>query len=214
MIYLIGGPPKCGKTTLAKRLAKKRGIPWVSSDTLEVVGMDYVWKYAAKKFDKLYPHTAMKGKTNDETYGLASPKQIAKNYIKQAKATYSAIDMFSICEITDGNDYIIEGYHITPELAVQLIKKYGKKHFRVIFLIKSDTEKFIKDVKKSSTPNDWILKKTKKHATFLKIAEMISYYGKYFETASKKDKFKSLNMDSNFEVSLKQAMQTLESNEF
>lgn len=40
MIYLIGGPPKCGKTTLAKQLAKKLGIQWVATDTLEVIGRD------------------------------------------------------------------------------------------------------------------------------------------------------------------------------
>ncbi len=166
MIYLIGGPPKCGKTTLAKKLSKHLGIQWVASDTLQVVAMDYVWKYAPKKFDELYPHSAMKGETNDQTYALISPKQIAKNYIKQAKASYAAIDMFSICEIKDGNDYVIEGYHVTPQLAARLIKKYGRKHFRVLFLVKSDVEKFVRDVRESSTPNDWILAKTKEKETF------------------------------------------------
>ncbi|PIT87119.1 MAG: hypothetical protein COU31_04540 [Candidatus Magasanikbacteria bacterium CG10_big_fil_rev_8_21_14_0_10_40_10] len=73
----------------------------------------------------------MKGKNNDETYSLNSPKLIARNYIKQAKATYSAIDMFSICEIKDGNDFIIEGYHVTPQLVIGLNKKYGVNNFRV-----------------------------------------------------------------------------------
>lgn len=206
MIYLIGGPPKCGKTTLAKKLSKHLGIQWVASDTLQVVAMDYVWKYAPKKFDKLYPHNAMKGKTNDETYALISPKQIAKNYIKQAKASYTAIDMFSICEIKDGNDYVIEGYHVTPQLAARLIKKYGRKHFRVIFLIKSDIEKFVSDVKKSSTPKDWILAKTQKKETFNKIAEMVNYYGQFFVQESKRYGFKVLNMDDDFGGQLKKAI--------
>ena len=42
MIYLIGGPPKCGKTTLAKRLSKSLGIPWVSTDTLQCVIKPYI----------------------------------------------------------------------------------------------------------------------------------------------------------------------------
>jgi len=110
MIYLIGGPPKCGKTTLAKKLSKKLGIQWVASDTLQVVAREYVSKFASKKeMDTLYPHNAQKGKTNDETYSLQTPKQIAKNYMKQAKSSYDAVDMFSICKITDGNDYIVEG---------------------------------------------------------------------------------------------------------
>lgn len=210
MIYLIGGPPKCGKTTLAKKLSKKLGIPWVASDTLQVVAREYVSKYASKKeIDELYPHSAQKGKTNDKTYSLNTPKQIAKNYMKQAQASYDAIDMFSICEITDGNNYIIEGYHITPQLAAQLIKKYGCKHFRVLFLVKSDIEKFVRDIKKSSTPNDWIIRKTQKKETLYKIAEMISYYGQFFDKEAKKYKFKVLNMDKDFGGQLKKAIELL-----
>lgn len=59
MIYLIGGPPKCGKTTLAKKLSKELGIQWVVSDTLQVVVREYVSKYVSKEeIDKLYPHNA------------------------------------------------------------------------------------------------------------------------------------------------------------
>jgi 2-phosphoglycerate kinase len=168
MIYLIGGPPKCGKTTLAKKLSKKLKVPFVSTDTLEVVTMEYVWKYAPDKFDTLYPHSASKGKNNDETYSKTSPKQIAKYYFKQAKATHSAIDSFSICEISDGNDFIIEGYHITPQLVASLFKKYGKENFKTVFLVKTDTTKFLQNIKNSSTPNDWILAKTKNKKLFTK----------------------------------------------
>ena len=45
MIYLIGGPPKCGKTTLAKKLAGKYQIPWISADTLQNI----VWAYTPKE---------------------------------------------------------------------------------------------------------------------------------------------------------------------
>ncbi|MFC1655503.1 AAA family ATPase [Patescibacteria group bacterium] len=210
MIYLIGGPPKCGKTTLAKKLSKKLGIQWVASDTLQVVAREYVSKYASKaEMDKLYPHNAQKGKTNDETYSLNTPKQIANNYIKQAKSSYDAIDMFSVCEITDGNDYIVEGYHVTPQLAARLIKKYGRKHFCVLFLFKSDVEKMVRDFKKSSTPNDWILRKTKEKETLNKIAEMINYYGQFFDKEAKKYKLKALNMDNDFGGQLKKAIEHL-----
>ncbi len=210
MIYLIGGPPKCGKTTLAKNLSKKLDIQWIASDTLQVVAREYVSKYVSKQeFDKLYPHNAQKGRSNDETYSLNTPKQIAKNYMKQAQSSYDAIDMFSTCEISDGNDYIVEGYHVTPQLAAQLIKKYGHKHFRVLFLVKSDIEKFVQDVKKSSTPNDWILRKTQEKETFYKIAEMISYYGQFFDKEAKKYKFKVLNMDRDFGQQLKKAIELL-----
>ena len=37
---LLGGPPRCGKTTLAQQLARARGIGWLSTDTIrDVVAM-------------------------------------------------------------------------------------------------------------------------------------------------------------------------------
>lgn len=151
--------------------------------------MKYMQKYSTKKkFNELYPHTAMRGETNDETYLKYTPREIAKNYIKQAKATYDAIDMFCICEITDGNDYIIEGYHVTPELVSRLMKQYGADKVRVVFLTKKDEEAFVRDVAKSTTPNDWILKKTKKHTeTLSKIAKMVRVYSEWFEKEARKN---------------------------
>jgi 2-phosphoglycerate kinase len=210
MIYLIGGPPKCGKTTLAKVMSKKLGIPWVSSDTLQVVSRAYVLKHVSKdRAHELYPLNAQKFPTNDERYTRSTPVQIAKDYIKQARASYDAIDMFSICEITDGNDYVVEGYHVTPQLASKLMKKYGKKHFRAIFLVKSDIELFVNDARKSTTPHDWILRKTKKNETVYLIAEMVRYYGEYVVREAKKYNFKILNMDIHFNNKIEGAIALL-----
>jgi 2-phosphoglycerate kinase len=206
MIYLIGGPPKCGKTILAKLISKKFKIPWVSTDTLQVVARDYIWKYAPEKYNQLYPHSELKGKTNDETYTLNTPSQIARAYIVQAKATYAAIDMFSICEITDGNDFVIEGYHITPVLTSKLIKKYGKKNIKGVFLVKTNEAELIKSFSKTKTPNDWIIYRTKDpKTTYPKIAKMICEFSRIIERSAKKYKFKAINTHQNFHDKLKEA---------
>lgn len=70
--------------------------------------------------------------------------------------------MMTICEIKDGNDYIIEGYHLEPRFIQSLMKKYGKKNLKAVFLTKMDAEKFAQDVHKSITPNDWLILGTKK----------------------------------------------------
>jgi adenylate kinase family enzyme len=48
MIYLIGGSPRSGKTTVAKKLAAVLGISWISADTLQGL---------AKHFTPLSEHT-------------------------------------------------------------------------------------------------------------------------------------------------------------
>jgi len=197
MIYLIGGPPKCGKTTLSKKLSKKLGIPWISADTLQSIVKEYADKKdVAKKFPwSLIRKTVT---SNDVAYSKYTAKEIVKLYTTQAKATYGAIDTVSICEITDGNDYIIEGYQVEPKLVDALQKKYGTENFKAVFLVRKDVEKFVEDCKKSATTNDWIIKKTEHEETYGKIATMISEYGNYFETEAKKYGLKVFNMDHDF----------------
>lgn len=205
MIYLIGGPPKCGKTTLAKTLSKSLGIPWVSTDTLQCVIKPYMNK---EDFSKKFPTSCQRGKDNDEKYSKFSSREIIDTYRQQAKTVYEAIDMFAVCELTDGNDFIIEGYHIEPELVAELNLKYPEK-IKSIFLVKSDKEKFICDIKKSTTPNDWIIARTNKNETYQKIANMICEYGNFFEKESEKYGFKALNMDNDFDNQIKEAIDYL-----
>lgn len=90
MIYLIGGPPKCGKTTLAKKLAQEHGISWISADTLQNIA----WAYTPKeKHSALFPHSYLRGESNDDLYSEHSPQQIIENYIAQGETTYDAISM-------------------------------------------------------------------------------------------------------------------------
>ena len=206
MIYLIGGPPKCGKTTLAQKVSRQFHIPWISTDTLQSVARAYLSKAEMKK---RLPLNQATWQTNDEKYSQWSIQKIVQEYRTKGRGVYPAIAMFCESEIKDGHDYVVEGYHITPQIAVRLIKKYGSKNFKAIFLIKNDVEKLVRDVKKSSTSNDWILKRTKKAETLPKIAEMVIYYGQFFHREAKKYGFYVLEMDVNFRGQLIKAVKYL-----
>lgn len=205
-VYLIGGPPKCGKTTLAKTLSKRLSIPWISADTLQNIVYTYMDE---KDHEKYFPHSYMKGENNDETYSQNTPDSIVKEYINQGKTSYKAISMMAETQLIDKDDYIVEGYQVTPEIVDEIIKKFGSENIRTIFLVKHDERKFVEDIHKSSTPNDWIIRKTKEENTFLKIAKMISGYSKYFEDEAKKYEFTVLSMDQNFENQIEKAISLL-----
>ncbi|HBI25432.1 MAG: hypothetical protein UT41_C0001G0455 [Candidatus Wolfebacteria bacterium GW2011_GWC2_39_22] len=205
MIYLIGGPPKCGKTTLTKTLSKSLGLPWVSTDTLECIIRPYINE---KDILGKFPTLGQRSATNDEKFSKYSAKEIIDAYRQQAKTSHQAIEMFAECEIVYGNDFIIEGYHIEPELAAKLIKKYPGK-IKSIFLIKSDLEKFIEGIEKSTTPDDWILARTHNKETYRSIANMICIYGNFFEEAAEIYKLAVLNMDVNFDDKIKEAIDIL-----
>ncbi|MSU75096.1 MAG: hypothetical protein EXS55_01075 [Candidatus Magasanikbacteria bacterium] len=210
MIYLIGGPPRCGKTTFAKTMSKKYGIPWISTDTLQVVSGEYM---SQQEWNKSHPYTLLrrKLKTNDAFYNKLTPQKIVSVLRQQARQTFRAIDMAAICEINDGNDYVIEGYHIEPSLASKLTKKYGHKNIKAIFLVKYNAEKFAIDVHKSTTPNDWLIVGTKKPETFFKVGRMVSLYSRWLEKEATKYGYKVLSMDDNFNKQLQEAIKYLQS---
>ncbi|MDZ7611328.1 MAG: hypothetical protein U5L10_01055 [Candidatus Moranbacteria bacterium] len=205
MIYLIGGPPKCGKTTLAKQLSRKKSIPWLSTDTLQSVIKPYL---DPESLPEKFPVSYQRGKSNDEKYVKYSTQEIISAYRGQAKTVFRAMEMFALCELTDGNDYILEGYHLEPEVAHKLLSKHPGK-IKSIFLLKTDTKKFIQDIKKSSTPNDWIIQRTQKEETYQKIAEMICAYSQSIEKEAGKHSLESINMDQDFNKKIKTALQTL-----
>jgi len=197
MIYFIGGPPRCGKTTLAKRMSKQLQIPWISCDTLEVISGAYMTK---GEWNKTHPYNFLrrKYKTNDRFYETLSPQSIVSVLRREARATFVAIGMMAICEIKDGNDYIVEGYHIEPRLISMLMKKYGKKNFKAVFLAKFDAEKFALDVHKSTTPNDWLLLGTKKKENFVRVGRMIALYSRILASEAKKFGFQTVCLDRDF----------------
>lgn len=210
MIYLIGGPPRTGKTVLAKKLSKKTKIPWLSCDTLDAITQEST---PTNKWREKYPYSFLrrKGKMrgNDEFYRTYSSAKIISVLKKQARSVYDAIDTAIACEIADGNDYIIEGYHIMPSFAQKMIKKYGKQNVRAVFLTKFDANKFAKDVHKSTTPNDWLIVLTKKPETFVKVGKMVSTYSKDFEKEAKKFGLQVFNTDTNFNEQINNAIKYL-----
>lgn len=165
------------------------------------------------KWDKTHPYSLLRRiyKTNDRFYETLSPQKIVNVLKKQARATFSAIDMMAICEIKDGNDYIIEGYHLEPRFVQTLIKKYGKKNFKAVFLTKINAEKFAQDVHKSTTPNDWLISGTKKKESFIKVGQMVSWYSLALEKEAKKYGFQTWHMDQNFPKQLQEAITRLTS---
>ncbi len=205
MIYLLAGPPRCGKTTLAKRFTKS----WISADTIEsIVGSNT----SKKDFDHLFPKSVIRRKTkqsNDIMYSLYSAKEIANFYVRQAKASWKAIETMVDCALKEGHDYMIEGHQIHPRLIGKLIKKYGKSNIKALVLTRFDTDGIVVGCKKHKAKNDWFIQKTKNEETFYKIAEMIKVYSEFYMKEADKYSIKVVNMDGDFKQQLKKALNNM-----
>lgn len=205
MIYLIGGPPRCGKTTIAKKISRS----WVSADTIESMIISNTNK---KDLNRLFPKSAMRKKTkqsNDIMYNLYSAKEIVRAYIKQSKASWKAIKTMTTCELNEGNDYVIEGHQIHPMLMDELIRKHGKKNIVPLVLTRFDENKIVAGCKKHKAKNDWFIQKTRNKKTFPKMAKMIKIYSEFYEREARKYGIKIINVDVDFLKQLKIAISYL-----
>lgn len=198
MIYLIGGAPRCGKTTIAKKLSKTLLIPWISADTIESI---VAANTPSDEVGKLFPKSVIRKKTkqsNDFMYSRYSAKEIRDSYIKQAKSSWKAIDALVDCEIKEGNHYIIEGHQLHPKLIAQIENKYGKKNICSLVITRFDVNEIVKGCLKHKAKNDWFIQKTKDKETYYKIAEMLREYSIFFKRESEKFKIDVLNVDKKF----------------
>ncbi len=201
MIYLIGGPPRCGKTTVAKKLSSRLNIPWISADTLEGIARAYTPDdEVAEKF----PKNAVRiktGKSNDIMYSRYTEEEIAELYIKQSRATFPAIEACVEGAVAESEDYIIdyiiEGHQVHPEIIRKMSDRYIDQ-VKGVVLIRQDIENTVSDCRKSKAANDWFLKKTKNEETYVKIAKMIIAYGKFLEKEAAKFNISARIMDGDF----------------
>lgn len=206
MIYLIGGAPKCGKTTLAKALARELGVSWISADTIQNIVKVHT---PTSDYPEEFPASAHRGESNDERFSKQSAKTIIEDYTTQAKSSYAALNTLVETYLVDEDDFIIEGYQVTPELVHQIYETFGRESIRAVFLVKMDPQALVANIHKTTTPNDWILRRTQKQETFPKIAAMITEYSKMVEKEARTYQLPVVSMDKNFAAQMEKAKKML-----
>lgn len=198
MIYLIAGPPRCGKTTIAQSLANKLQCSWISTDTLEGVVMAYT---SESDMNNHFPKRKMRiatERSNDLMYGTYSAQDIANAYIRQGQAVYPAVKSVVSAELREHRDFVIEGHHLHPTLLNDLLNEYGSTSILPIVVVREDGEQLVSDCLKNKAASDWFIDKTTNPDTYPKIAEMIIEYGKFFHEHASKFNLPVTNMDANF----------------
>jgi 2-phosphoglycerate kinase len=222
MIYLIGGPPRCGKTTLAKKLSQTLHIPWVSADTFESITQEILASIGyfegdggLERLDALLPKAKLRtltGGSNDRMYNSYTAQEIADSYKQQARFSWTAIETAIKCEISEGHDYIIEGHQIHPQLVDKIVGCYGSDKIRVIFLIKLDLALTSEGLQKNDAFSDWAIQKTTDTATFPQIAAMINEYSRFFKEEAEKYSYNVTRVDEHFTEQIDAACAILISN--
>ena len=153
-IIMIGGPPRCAKTTLAKELAGKLNCSWISADAIDEMVKEYI---DPDQIATLFPKTALRKKSgggNDEMYSKFSVEEIVNAYQTQAETVSKAVKSLVRYAIKDDRDYVIEGYHVTPKLIADLTSK--DENISGLIVINSDGSSSVQKSMESNNSNDWL----------------------------------------------------------
>src|SRR5687768_16519079 len=94
MIYLIGGPPRGGKTILAHELAKKKSFPYFTLDHVTSVISPYI---SEEDYSTKLPLRVARQETNysnDIFYEKYSAEQVVDFYLRQAETYWPGVGNF------------------------------------------------------------------------------------------------------------------------
>jgi 2-phosphoglycerate kinase len=199
VIYLIGGAPRCGKTTIAQALAKERGCSWLPTDYLMSAFNRYVPE--DERATQLLP-----GQSNDDRYAQHSVEEIVESYHRRAQAAAPGITSIVEYAHSDRRDLILEGFHLEPWLIRDLQTRYGESICGVL-LVCLDPVKLSERLKDEDA--GWVVRLTSEPTTFPKIAAMVVAYSAKLQAQATELGLPVVSGDQSLEVAMSIALDRL-----
>ena len=207
MLYLIGGPPRTGKTTLAAALSQRTSFPYFSIDHIAQVIIPYI--PAPDHAARLPLRAAIQEAeySNDAFFAKYSPEQAVALYQRQAATVWAGVENFIKYALNADHDLIIEGWQIIPSRLRSIVEAHDQ--VRVVFLYKLRELDIVSGLKSHTAKNDWVSTNTKNEETFNAIGKMVRCFGVVIEREAASSSFRSVNTDLDFQETIMQTVELL-----
>ena len=189
MIFLLGGPPRVGKSIISSEIRQKHAVSVVSTDTLGAVLENVLSPETAPDlfiFGRFYELPMAKR----VELIMEDPAELIDYVRKESYVVWKAVEAFIRRENDEGRDILIEGVAILPELMSQL----EDIPHQVVF-IGNQGESHRENIKKSVEENeyDWMRDVSNQYiGGFALFVQRMSYY---IEQETKKYGFKYIELD-------------------
>lgn len=152
MIYFLGGPPRVGKSIIARAITTQHGISAVSTDSLGAV-LETVLDPEAEP--GLFAVNRFNEMSEADRIGLmASDTTRRIDYqIEESVAVWRAVVPFVLREQEEGRDLVVEGVAVLPALVARL----EGVAYRVVF-VGNQGYRQQENIKRSASENehDWM----------------------------------------------------------
>jgi 2-phosphoglycerate kinase len=189
MIFLLGGPPRVGKSIISSEIRQKHAVSVVSTDTLGAVLENVLSPEAAPdlfvfgKFSEMPMAERVKLVMDD-------PAELFDYVRRESHVVWKAVVAFIGRENDEGRDALIEGVAVLPELVSQL----KDIPHRVVF-IGNQGENHKENIKKSAEENehDWMGDVSDQYIGAF--AVFVKWMSTYIEQEARKYGFEYIEMD-------------------
>lgn len=196
MIYIIGGPPRIGKTKIAREVAKTLpGIGFVSTDDIRETMRRCVDR---NSYPDLFP---LSGEEDMNVVFKDNPiEKLVKLQNAEAHAVWEGIDGFLKKALKYKREYIIEGVHLLPE---DVNSHPQKNEFNILYLVNRDREKLKADIMQYESDDDWFVSKIDSEI-LEKAMDFFGAHSEYYYSEAKKYGFYVFEMSSTFDESVEE----------
>jgi 2-phosphoglycerate kinase len=119
MIFLIGGPPRVGKSRISSEIRQKHAVSVVSTDTLGAV-LEHVLSPEAAPDLFVFGTFHDMPMAEQVKFIMKDPAALIAYVRKESSVVWNAVEAFIRREHDEGRDVLIEGVAVLPELMSQL----------------------------------------------------------------------------------------------
>lgn len=209
MIYLIGGPPRVGKTTLAEALARRTSLPYFTLDHVASAITPFI---PAEEYAARLPLSFAREEanfSNDVFFARHPAEQVVGFYLRQAATYWPGVESFIRYAVRDDHDLILEGWQILPRPLREVVAPADENRLRAVFLYKRDERDIASGLRAGAAKNDWVTKNTRDESTFPAVARMVSHFGGLVEKEAAECDFRGVCTDFDFGRKLEETLETL-----
>jgi 2-phosphoglycerate kinase len=189
MIFLLGGPPRIGKSIISSEIRQKCAVSVVSTDTLGAVLENVLSPEVTPDLFVFNKLTEMP-LSEQVKFIMRNPAELIDYVRKESCVVWKAVEAFIRRENDEGRDILIEGVAILPEFMSQL----KDIPHRVVF-IGNQGANHIENIKKSVEENDFDWMRGVSDQYIDAFAMFVNRMSGYIEQETKKYGFKYIEMD-------------------
>lgn len=178
MIYLIGGAPRVGKSIIAKRLAEKLSIRFVSTDEL---CERYSQAIPEAEREEKFPFPGFSG---DSAENKSAPEELVGFQLTEAKSLEPEIRRIISRALSKDEALVIEGVQMLPDFVQSIAGETGPERIRVIFVGSKDAERVTEGITKNSSPDNWM--KNSDPAVISQVARFVAAFSVWLDKECQK----------------------------